>query len=83
VHYSKGTMAELQKTHTISFAIDVELSDAVVHEVETRIQEYSSDMDGEMKTQSMEKMDEMNTDAMEKMDGEMNKDHKKKDMMES
>ena len=37
----------------------------------------------EMKTDAMEKMDEMNTDAMEKMDGEMNKDHKKKDMMES
>jgi predicted ATPase len=52
VHYSKGTMAELQKTHTISFAIDVELSDAVVHEVETRILEYSRDIDGEMKTKS-------------------------------
>ena len=51
-------------------------------------------MDTEMKTETMEKMDEMNTDAMkkmdemnsdamEKMDGEMNKDHKKKDMMEN
>jgi galactokinase/mevalonate kinase-like predicted kinase len=51
-------------------------------------------MDAEMKTETMEKMDEMNADAMkkmdemstetmEKMDGEMNKDHKKKDMMES
>jgi hypothetical protein len=44
--------------------------------------ETMEEMD-EMKTDAMEKMDEMNTDAMEKMDGEMNKDHKKKDMMES
>jgi len=37
----------------------------------------------EMNTDAMKKMDEMNTDAMEKMDGEMNKDHKKKNMMEN
>jgi len=48
VHYSKGNMAELQKTHTISFAVEVELSDAVVHEVETRIQELSQGIDGEI-----------------------------------
>lgn len=52
VHYSKGSMAELQKTHTISFAVEVELSDAVVHEVETRIQEYSSDIDGDIQTKN-------------------------------
>ncbi len=48
VHYSSGGMAEKQKTHTISFVVDVELSDAVVHEAETRILEYSSDIDGEI-----------------------------------
>jgi len=56
VHYSKGTMAELQKTHIISFVVDVELSDAVVHEVETRIREYSSDIDGEIQTKMTDRL---------------------------
>jgi predicted ATPase len=56
VHYSKGTMAELQKIHTISFAIDVELSDAVVHEVETRIWELSQDIEGEIQTKITDRL---------------------------
>lgn len=53
VHYAKGSMAELQKTHTISFAVEVELSDATVQEVETRIREYSSDLFDEIQTQNL------------------------------
>jgi len=56
VHYSKGNMAELQKTHTISFAVEVELSDAVVHEVETRIRELSQDIDGEIQTKITDRL---------------------------
>jgi predicted ATPase len=52
VHYSNGDMAELQQTHTIYFAVDVELSDAVVHEVEKRIREYRGDINDEIQTQS-------------------------------
>jgi predicted ATPase len=48
VHYSNGNMAEPQTTHTISFAIEVELTDTVVREIERRIQEYSSDISDEI-----------------------------------
>lgn len=52
VHYSKGTMAELQKTHIISFVVEVELSDTVVQKVETQIRELSQDMDSEIQTKN-------------------------------
>ncbi|MEK8018077.1 MAG: AAA family ATPase [Candidatus Parabeggiatoa sp.] len=53
VHYAQGTMPELQKTHTISFAVEVELSEAVVQEVETRIRELSQDIEGEIQNKSL------------------------------
>src|ERR1035438_9724898 len=36
VHYEKGTIRDLlsEKTHTISFSVDVQLSDAVIGDVE-------------------------------------------------
>ncbi len=56
VHYSKGSMPELQQIHTISFAIELELSDAVIQEVETRIREYSNDIDGETQNKITERL---------------------------
>ena len=51
--------------------------------VDTEMKTETMEKMDEMNTDAMKKMDEMNTDAMEKIDGEMNKDHKKKDMMDS
>lgn len=47
VHYSKGGIANLneQEYHIISFSADVELSDAVIHEVEARVRELRRGID--------------------------------------
>ncbi len=47
VHYSSGTIADLQssETHTISFLIDVELSQSVIRDVESRIRELRKGID--------------------------------------
>lgn len=47
VHYSTGGIASLssQEYHVISFSADVELSDAVVREVETRVKELRRGID--------------------------------------
>lgn len=48
VHYSKGGIASLnaQEYHAISLSADVELSDAVVREVEMRVRELRRGIDG-------------------------------------
>lgn len=47
VHYSTGGIASLssQEYHVISFSADVELSDAVIREVETRVKELRRGID--------------------------------------
>ncbi len=47
VHYSVGGIASLstQEYHEISFSADVELSDVVIHEVETRVRELRRGID--------------------------------------
>jgi len=47
VHYDKGAIGDLlsEKTHTISFSVDVELSAPVIRDVEARIQELRQGID--------------------------------------
>lgn len=47
VHYDKGNFADLlkQETHRLAFEVDVELSDAVVNETETRIRDLRKRLD--------------------------------------
>ena len=47
VHYDKGTIRDLlsEKTHTISFSVDVELSAPVISDIEARIKELRQGID--------------------------------------
>ncbi len=47
IHYEKGTIRDLlsEKTHTISFSVDVELSTPVISDIEARIKELRQGID--------------------------------------
>ena len=47
IHYDTGSIKDLLdiKTHTLSFSVDVELSDAVISDVEARIKELRQGID--------------------------------------